>query len=70
MINPVGAGVFNNLKLQVLYNPYKQVLEELQFTASVQILTEDLDVSVKQSNYMRNSTNVYYFFINHQTDLG
>ena len=36
----------------------------------MQILTEALDVSVKQSNYMRNSTNVYYFFINHQTDLG
>lgn len=26
-------------------------------------------VSIKQSNYMRNSTNVYYFFINSETDL-
>jgi hypothetical protein len=38
-------------------------------TSPIQISPENIEVSLKQSNYMRMSTNVYYFMLNHYTDL-
>lgn len=69
IINALRVGTWSDSYLQIVRSIHNEVVEIIPFSTPINVVAEQFAGKLVQSNYFRNATNMYYFYINHDVNL-